>query len=456
VKSLGRVISTVLVLPVGVGLIVGGGSHWHAVADDSVAGDDCITNYHAQGWTLAVGEGLEIPAENVAGEPYVLGGLIDQPVSHARASSGYPGYIGEAVYSLASDKAPPWPEEAEAFYPKPSGGFDADAHDYGPLMYSKAITKPTSLLAEASVGSVGALPGVGNVGPALAHVDQTYDGQSVHGLQQAVAYDVAVGPLHIGQMTSVLKWTNDGTDHGTSESWTVKFHNVEANGQVLSSGSGDGFSFQGGQPQPGPQAREQTVAAIKQLDDALMKAGVGAIDIHFGPARHDVSAGHIDINGSAVTIRLADEAKKGTIGQAASLQFGRTQLEVLTGRGPCDNAKEANNSYKPGDLPTGPNVLLTPEPESAHWMPGLPVVATSGAHAATTHAPSAMPTRVQDAAPTTSTGVPPLPVAPLAPASPVVDTVRRIIIPALPPPGADGPGAPVQQPDLEGGGGLMR
>jgi hypothetical protein len=187
-----------------------------------------------------------------------------------------------------------------------------------------------------------------------------------------------------------------------------------------------------------------------------MKAGVGAIDIHFGPARHDVSAGHIDINGSAVTIRLADEAKKGTIGQAASLQFGRTQLEVLTGRGPCDNAKETNNSYKPGDLPTGPNVLLTPEPESAHWMPGLPVVATSGAHAATTHAPSAMPTRVQDAAPTTSTGVPPLPVAPLAPASAVVDTVRRIIIPALPPPGADAPGAPMQQPDLEGGGGLMR
>jgi hypothetical protein len=155
VKSLGRVISKVLVLPVGVGLIVGGGSHWHAVADDSVAGDDCITNYHAQGWTLAVGEGLEIPAENVAGEPYVLGGLIDQPVSHARASSGYPGYIGEAVYSLASDKAPPWPEEAEAFYPKPSGGFDADAHDYGPLMYSKAITKPTSLLAEAGRASMG-------------------------------------------------------------------------------------------------------------------------------------------------------------------------------------------------------------------------------------------------------------------------------------------------------------
>ena len=34
-------------------------------------------------------------------------------------------------------------------------------------------------------------------------------------------------------------------------------------------------------------------------------------------------------------------------------QGRRTQLEVLTGRGPCDNAKEANNSYKPGDLPTG-------------------------------------------------------------------------------------------------------
>jgi hypothetical protein len=244
VKSLGRVTSKVLLVPVGVGLIVGGGPLWHAVADDySGGGADCITSYHAQGQVEAIGEGLEIPAENVAGQPYALADLVDQPLTHARASSVYPGYIGEAVYVLLSQKVPPWPEEAESFYPKPNGGFDADAHDYGPLMNTKAVSTPTSVLSEANAGSIGVLPGVGNVGPALAHDDMTFDGQTVHGLQQATAYDVTVGPLHIGQMISSIKWTNDGTQSGTTAAWTINISNVIANGQVLTSADGNGFSF---------------------------------------------------------------------------------------------------------------------------------------------------------------------------------------------------------------------
>src|SRR4029077_8370031 len=106
--------SRVLLVPLALGMFGGGGSLWHAGADD-YSGADCITSYHSQGQVEAIGEGLEIPAENVAGQPYALAALVDQPLSHARASSVYPGYIGEAVYVLLSDKVPPWPEEAESF-----------------------------------------------------------------------------------------------------------------------------------------------------------------------------------------------------------------------------------------------------------------------------------------------------------------------------------------------------
>jgi hypothetical protein len=443
VRSLGRgrFISRVLLVPLAAGMIAGGGSLWHALAEDAT-GADCITSYHAEGWTQAIGEGVEIPAENVLGQPYALGRLIDVPVSHAKASSVFPGFIAEAVYSLASDKMPPYPEEAEAFAPKPHDGVDADAHDYGPLMSTKAVAKPTEMTAEATLGSVP------SAASSLAHVDMTFDGKNLHGDEYALAYDVNLGPLHIGQVTSVIKWTNDGTQEGTSEKWTVKFTGVEVNGQAITSANGEGFSFQGGAPQPGPQARDQATAQLNTINDALRKAGVGALEMKMGTTRSDISAGHIDLNGTALTFRFEFEPRKASPGQGTSLQFGRSQLDVLVGRGSCEDAKQPVNDYKNGPLPTGPNIQLTPEPESAHFMPGLPPVPGTKPAASL---PAGKAARVHDSVPVSPATRPALPALPLVP---VADKVRDLL-PALPPVEPLIPPAPAQQPGVDGGGGLM-
>lgn len=427
-------ISRMLLVPLGAGMIAGGGSFWHALADDAT-GADCITSYHAEGWTQAVGEGVEIPAENVLGQPYALGRLIDVPISHAKASSAFPGFIAEAVYSLASDKMPPYPEEAEAFAPKPHDGVDADAHDYGPLMSTKAVAKPTEMTADATLGSVP------NAASSLAHVDMTFDGKDVHGQEYSLAYDVNVGPLHIGQITSVIKWANDGTQEGTSQTWTVKFSGVEVNGQTISTANGDGFSVQGGAPQPGRQAREQGTTQLNAINDALRKAGVGALEMKMGTTRSEITPGHIDLNGTALTLRFEFEPRKEAPGQGTSLQFGRSQLDVLVGRGSCENAKQPVNDYKNGPVPTGPNIQLTPEPESAHFMPGLPPV--PGTRPVSAVNPARVHTSVPGAPASRPATVPTLPLFP------VPDRIRQLLpaLPALEP--------PAPQSGVDGGGGLM-
>jgi hypothetical protein len=355
-----RIAQGALVVALTAGL-VGGARAVAPVRADYSAGSDCLTGWRADGFSTAVGQALDLPYESLVGEPWASAVIDDTPKSEARGSLYYEGPIGQVVIGTAAKDAPDNPFDARALYPAPGGaaGESQSARDYGPAQHSEAKTQPGKAVAD--VRALGATAGEGSGTGAIAHADAAYLGDAVQGSNRSAAYDVNIAGLHIAMLNSLLQWKSDGTDGGTSATFSFQFHGVTANGQPVSSSNGDGFSFSSQAPSPGPAAHKQFADQVKQFNDALEKAGAGHYQFVINEGSMAVSAGKILVDEVGFKLEGAPAAFKTSAAQGASWQFGRTHEEVTTSRGPCDAVKELPPSEKAPSTGTGP-ALPVPKP----------------------------------------------------------------------------------------------
>lgn len=320
--------------------LVGGGRAALPVRADAGGGGDCMTGWRSEGFSTAVGQALDLPFESLVGEPWASSLIDDTPRSESRASLYYEGPIGQLVIGTTSKSTPDNPFDARALYPAPGGalGESHAVHDYGPMQHTEAQAQPGRATADARVlgGSAGQGSGTG----ALAHSEATYAGDAIHGSDMSAAYDVNLGGLHIALMRSLLEWKSDGSDAGTTATFTLQFHGVTVNGQPVSSSSGDGFTFSNQAPSPGPAAHKQFEDQVRQFSDALQKGGAGQYQIVIAEGRMNVSAGQIDVDELGFKAETAPSPFKTSAVQGASWQFGRTVEQVQTSRGPCDAVRQ--------------------------------------------------------------------------------------------------------------------
>jgi hypothetical protein len=427
-----------LVLTAVAGVIFGGGTAWRAHADDvggsSGGGADCVIGWNSTAAVAAIGEGALFPYENLIGEPYAETVMDDTPHTKSKASMAYEGFVGAVVLGTSVKKmGPDNPTSADAYFPPPAeGGFGGvhDAHDYGPLGHTEAYDRPDKSYADAKSGFVSG-GDQASVGPSFAHSEVTAAADGLSGIDRAAAYDIHLGSLHIALATTDLVWKDNGTTAGTVTTWKTVLHGVEVDGKPISTSSGDGFSFSGQAPSPGPSAHKQTNDQFKQFSDALQKGGAGRYQVVLQDGSFSAGSGSIDIDEVGLKIEaIPDPLTKGGSLRGANIQFARLINHTNVERGSCDAVRQMPE-WTDKTPPSGPNLPPYPPPPSGQH----PVTSVSAAHPA----PPALPA---PAVPTT--GV--LPVNGGAPAilpalGPVTDLLRSAggMAPPAPAPAAGTP-----------------
>jgi hypothetical protein len=373
-----------LIVGVAGGMIATGGArlaHAEVQVDSGYgSGPQCLIDYSADGNAVVIGGALEIPYENVAGGPYTAVALTAQPDSRALASEDYEGLAGEIVLGT-SGFYPSNPTTAQAFWPTPVGGRSADQHDDGPFARTTAFAEPRKAVADAKAMNVASSEQGQSGGLTLAHSESSFDGTLVKGSQVATGYDFTLGPLHIDFLRSQVEWRSDGTDAGSVATWRLDFHGVRNGNAPVYSASGDGWSFQGSNAQPGEAQRRQFNEQQQKLSQALEQAGIGQADLQVQPGTVSVAGDHMDIKGAAMIVRLAPKPMRGQTTQGASLQLGRVEQHVRAGQGPCD-AVGNPPEFKQQDPPAGPNPPKVPPDKCSQSgckaqkfppdLPGLP------------------------------------------------------------------------------------
>ena len=379
-----RLVRSALIVGVAGGMIATGGAraaHAEVQVDSGYgSGPQCLTDYSADGNAVVIGGALEIPYENVAGGPYTSVALTAQPDARALASEDYEGLAGEIVLGT-SGFYPSNPTTAQAFWPTPVGGRSADQHDDGPFARTTAFAEPRKALADAKAMNVVSSDQGQSGGLTLAHSDSSYDGTLAQGSQVATGYDLTLGALRVDFLRSQVEWRSDGTDAGSVGTWRLDFHGVRNGNAPLYSASGDGWSFQGGNAQPGEAQRRRFNEQQQKLSQALEQAGIGQADLQVQPGTVSVAGDHMDIKGAAMIVRLAPKPMRGQTTQGASLQLGRVEQHVRAGQGPCD-AVGNPPEFKQQDPPAGPNPPRVPPDKCSQSgckaqkfppdLPGLP------------------------------------------------------------------------------------
>ena len=351
-----RFARSALVLTVAASMLATAGARY-ARASESVdvgpvdEGPQCLTDYYADGNAIVVAGILEIPYQNVAGGPYSSAALTAQPDSRALATEYYEGYAGEVVLGT-SGFYPANPTGANAYYPVPLGGRSADQHDDGPFAHTTAYAEPRKAVADARAMVMG-MPEV-NGGESIAHSDATYDTKTVNGSQVATGYNITLGQLHIDWLRSELHWSMDGTPSGTIANWKLTFHGVSNANTGVYAFSGDGFSVQGGNANPGEAQRKAFNDQQQKFSQGLEQAGIGQADFQLQPGTVSSSGDHLDLHGAGITGRFAPKATRGKTTSAGAIELGRVEEHVRAGLGPCD-AIQSPPSFTQTAPPTGPN-----------------------------------------------------------------------------------------------------
>jgi hypothetical protein len=352
----GRAARSALILTIAASMLAAAGARY-ARASESVdigpvdEGPQCLTDYYADGTAIVAAGILEIPYQNVAGGPYTAAALTAQPDARALATEYYEGYAGEVVLGT-SGFYPANPTGANAYYPVPLGGRSADQHDDGPFAHTTAYAEPRKAVADARALVMGT-PEV-NGGESAAHSDATYDTKTVSGSQIAVGYNITAGALRIDFLRSELHWSMDGTPAGTVYSWKLTFHGVRNANTGVYAFSGDGFSVQGGNANPGEAQRKSFNNQQQKFSQALEQAGIGQADFQIQPGTVDQSGDHLDLHGAGIMGRLAPKATRGKTTSAGAVELGRVEEHVRAGLGPCD-AIQSPPSFTQTAPPSGPN-----------------------------------------------------------------------------------------------------
>ncbi|MGH8999080.1 MAG: hypothetical protein ACRDY7_06770 [Acidimicrobiia bacterium] len=328
---------------------------------------DCVTNYLSRGRSVVGGFVYGIPFESVAGAPYAENELNSKPQTIGVASNAYEGFIGDIVLGTAVPGAVPsnptmakalWPPAAESAN-GPSFGSESKA-SYGPFAHAVSKAAPRKVTNAAMAFGDPATP----FGPSRASQVSEFDGKAVKGTDTAVGYDLRLGPVTIDKMVSVLEYSSDGTDEGTTANWRLTFSGVGDDQTKVYTISREGFAPQGGDAN-GAEQIQQFNEGADQFGDALEQAGIGEGRVTIAPGEIEVRQGYVRFIGAALELRGFPAARRNSIGHQGGFVFGYHNRLVEVKRGGCFadvNKRVVSDIPQPEDKSINAGPVTIPDP----------------------------------------------------------------------------------------------
>jgi hypothetical protein len=283
----------------------------------------------------------------VGGGPYVENEVNSSPRTFSFASDAYEGWIGDIVLGT-SGVYPKNITSAVAHYPAVPGG-EGTSSDIvlGPFARTTAVAKPWDSMAKAQANGHDENGGGALFGPSTALTKSTFDGKVLKGVDEVIGYDLKLGPVTIKQMHSTLNYETDGTEAGTKAKWALEFSGLGGDNSKVYSITADGFTSQGGSPQPGPGGMKQFNDGAKAFADALEGAGLTRPEMKVAPAKVEVRApGELYVSVAALELRNAIVGAHNTTGHAQGWVFGYNERYLKMELGSCDaDISKEQNEY---------------------------------------------------------------------------------------------------------------
>lgn len=325
------------------------------------ADEECITSYASRGKSVVGGQTYGIPYESVSGAPYTENEINSKPQVYAIANNGNMGFIGDVVLGTAVPGAVPAnPTEAKSIWPPagesangPSYRSDAKAV-YGPFAQAYSKAEPRKGFAEALMFGEKGSP----FGPSRSTQAAEFDGATLKGVDETVGYDIRVGPATIDKLRSVVNWQSDGTEEGSSATWTLEFSGVGDEKNKVYTLTRQGLASGGSSPS-GADMMKQFNDGADEFSKALEQAGVGRGEATIAPGELEVRPGYLRYTVAALEMRGFPAFRKDQIGHQMGMVYGYHDRLVEVRRGGCFADV---NKRVPGDIaqPTDKSVVLGP------------------------------------------------------------------------------------------------
>jgi hypothetical protein len=138
-------------------------------------------------------------------------------------------------------------------------------------------------------------------------------------------------------MHSVMSYETDGTQEGTKGTWKLEFSGVNGDKNAVYTITPEGFTPQGGSPQPGAGGVKQFNDGAKSFADALEKAGVTRGEAKVAPGKIEVRGpGELYVSVAALELRNAIVGAHNTTGHAQGWTFGYNERYLKMELGTCD------------------------------------------------------------------------------------------------------------------------
>jgi hypothetical protein len=376
---------------------------------------ECITSYASRGKSVVGGQIYGIPYESLSGAPYAENEINSKPQVYAIANNGNIGYVGEVILGTAVPGAVPAnPTEAKSIWPPagesangPSYRSDSKAL-YGPFAQAVSKAEPRKGMAEATMFGEKGTP----FNRARAAQEAEFDGKTLKGTDEAVGYNLQLGPVSIDKMRSVVNWESDGTEEGSKATWILEFSGVGDDKDSVYTITRQGFAS-GDQSPQGADMMKQFNDGADEFSKALEQAGIGRSETTIAPGELEVRPGYLRYTVAGFEMRGYPAERDGQIGHQASMVYGFHDRLVEVQRGDCFSDV---NLRVPGEVtqPKDKSVTLAPMlvipdpsppgyggPKSTQPEPGPAVVVPAAAPvarpavtaAAPPPAPTAMPAR---------------------------------------------------------------
>lgn len=335
----------------------------------SSGGGSCITSYASRGTSVVGGQTYGIPYESVSGAPYTENEINSKPQVYAIASNGNMGFVGDVVLGTAVPGAVPAnPTEAKAIWPPaaesangPSYRSDAKAV-YGPFAQAYSKAEPRKGFGEALMFGEKGAP----FGPSRSLQTAEFDGKTLMGMDEAVGYDVRLGPVTIDKLRSVVKWHSDGTEENSSATWTLEFSGVGDEKNKVYTITRQGFASGGSSPS-GAEMMKQFNDGADELSKALEQAGIGRGEATIAPGELEVQPGYLRYTVAGLEMRGFPALRKDQIGHQMGMVYGYHDRLVEVRRGDCFadvNKRVVGDIEQPTDksVNLGPVVIPDPTP----------------------------------------------------------------------------------------------
>jgi hypothetical protein len=310
--------------------------------DAGDTGGDCVVSYVSRGRAVVAGPVYEIPFRSVGGGPYVENEINSRPNNFSFASDAYEGWIGDIVLGTSgfyprniTSAVAHWPPVPDA----KNGGATGTESDivFGPFARTHAIAGARDATSKAQAFGHDENGGGQVFKPSTALSQTAFDGKILKGVDEVIGYDLAIGPVLIKQMHSVLNYETDGTEPGTKATWKLEFSGVGGDNSKVYTITPEGFAPQGQSPQPGAAGLKQFNDGSKAFADALEGAGVARDEAKIAPGKIEVRGpGELYVSVAGVELRNAIVGAKNTTGHAQGWVLGYNERYLKLEKGTCD------------------------------------------------------------------------------------------------------------------------